>query len=333
MHTVRWGILGTGRMAATLARELTAMRAEGIELVAVASRDVQKAREFAALHGIPHTWGSAADLAADREVDAVYVATPHTLHHENMLTCLRGSKAVLCEKPFTINAAQAQAVITEARNRKLFVMEAMWTRFLPALVAVREIIAAGAIGRVRLIVGGGAFVPDFDADHYLLNKTLGGGVLLDAGVYLVSLASMVLGAPSRVLASGILGSRGVDEQDTIILDHPDGSTALLYISLRTRRSPDLEIMGESGRICLAAPVFRPARLTVWKQDGTSSVSEFPVAGSGYGYQVREVVSALRQGRTESLVMPLNETLSIMRTMDAVREQVGLRYECESESES
>jgi predicted dehydrogenase len=325
MENVRWGILGTGRMATVMAGELTAMRAEGIELVAVASRNVQSAKSFARRYGIHRAWGSYAELAADAGVDAVYVATPHSLHHDNILACLRGGKAVLCEKPFTLSAPQARAVIDEARGRGLFIMEAMWTRFLPAVVALRKLLQAGAIGRVQMIIGGGAFVPDFGPEHYLLNKDLGGGVLLDAGVYLVSMASMILGTPTRIQASGIIGSLGVDEQDAILLEHANGSAALLYVSLRARRSPDLEILGESGRISIAAPIFKPAKLTVWNKDGVATVTEYPVSGTGYGYQIREAAEALRAGRRESTVMPLDETLSIMQTMDTIRRQIGLRY--------
>lgn len=136
---------------------------------------------------------------------------------------------------------------------------------------------------------------------------------------------MLLGKPSRIYASGIIGPSGVDEQDAIILDHPIGATALLYISLRTRRAPDLEILGEKGRISAGAPIFKPARLTVSMQDGTSTTTEFPIAGSGYGYQVREVMAALRAGQRESSIMSLDETLSIMQTTDAIREQIGLSY--------
>ena len=328
MKTVRWGILGTGRMASVVAREFQELRGDGIELVAVASRRLQSAQEFAERHGIRKSWGDYASLAGDPEVDAVYIATPHSLHHSNMLACLRGAKAVLCEKPFTINAREAAEVIDEARRSKLFVMEAMWTRFLPAVAALRELLKNGAIGRVQMIVGGGAFIPNPATEPYLLDKSLGGGALLDAGVYLVSMASLILGTPRRIQASGQIGELGVDEHDTIILEQPGGSTALLYISLRTRRAPDMEILGDAGRIVIAAPIFKPAKLTITDAAGVSTNTEFPISGSGYRYQIREVADALRTGRRESAIMPLDETLSIMRTMDAIRAQIGLRYDGE-----
>jgi predicted dehydrogenase len=325
METVGWGILGTGRMAAALATEIAALRTAGVEVTAVASRSRERARAFAAQHGIHHAWDSPEDLASDPAVDAVYIATPHVLHCNNAISCLEAGKAVLCEKPFTLNAREAQRVIDAARRRGVFLMEAMWTRFLPSVVALRGKLAEGAIGRVHLVVGGGAFVPAFDPGHYLFDRELGGGVLLDAGVYLVSMASMILGPPTAVLAHGRLGQQGVDEQDAVVLGHADGSSALLYVSLHARRSPDLEILGSDGRIGVAAPVFRPARLRTWGTDGAETVQEYPIDGSGYGYQVLEVAGALRAGRTESDVMPLAESLSVMKTLDEVRRQIGLAY--------
>lgn len=315
-------------MASVMARELQDMRCEGVELVAVGSRNAHNALAFAQRYGIRKSWGSYAKLATDPEIDAVYVATPHSMHHANSLACLRGAKAVLCEKPFTINAREAAELIDEARARKLFLMEAMWTRFLPAVVALRDLLGSGVIGRVKLIVGGGAFIPNPATEHYLLDKALGGGALLDAGVYLVSIASMILGTPCRIQAMGLIGELGVDEQDAIVLQQRDGSTALLYVSLLARRAPDLEILGETGRITVAAPIFKPAKLTVCKADGVATTVEYPIAGSGYGYQIREITAALREGRCESAIMPLDETLSIMQTLDAVRAQIGLRYEAD-----
>lgn len=333
MRKLRWGLMGTGRMAATIAAELVTMGGEGMELVAVASRSAEKAKAFAERHGIHRFWGSYGELARDRDVDVVYVATPHSLHAENMLACVRGGKAVLCEKPFTINAREAREVIDEARRQGVFVMEAMWTRFLPAVVALREWLARGEIGPVQMLIGGGAFIPERNTGHYLWNKALGGGALLDAGVYLVSMASMILGTPTRVHASGVIGSSGIDEQDAMVFEHAGGATAVLYVSLRTRRAPDLEILGESGRIGVAAPIFRPARLTLWPKDGEATTTDFPIDASGYGYQLREVARALATGRRESAVMPLAETLGIMQTMDAVRLRMALAYDSDKPLEA
>ncbi len=328
MKRVRWGIVGTGNMARTVAGEISAMRDEGIELAAVASRDRGRARDFAARFGVPLAVGDPAEFSA-LDLDAVYIATPHTQHSEQMLSCLRAGRAVLCEKPFTLNATEARLVLDAAAHGPVFAMEAMWTRFLPAMVALRELLAAGAIGRVRMVTGGGAFIPDRSKPGYLLDPALGGGALLDAGVYLVSLVSMICGSPRSVLAQGSLGPSGVDEQVALLLSHADDAQAAVYVSLQARRSPELEILGEAGRIRIGAPVFRPIRLTCWNRDGVESVHDYPIEGTGYGYQIRAVCAALRSGETECGIMPLAESLSIMLTLDEVRRQIGLRYPSES----
>jgi len=322
---VRWGICGTGRMATTIAEELRGLHADGAELHAVGSRSRATARAFAQRFGIPRAHGSYADLARDEAVDVVYIATPPALHAENALACIARGKAVLCEKPFALNAHEAMGMVRAARARRVFLMEAMWTRFLPAIAALRALVAAGTLGRLRLVTGGGGFIPSFDPHAPLFDPRLGGGVLLDAGVYLVSLASLLLGPPSAILAQGELGASGVDEQEAILMRCPGGALAALYVSLQARRSPDLEVLGTAGRLLVGAPVFRPTRLTLTLGSEPAVVSEHPIAGSGYGPQLQEVMGALRQGRLESAVMPLAETLGVMRALDSIRACLGLRY--------
>jgi predicted dehydrogenase len=323
--TIRWGICGTGRMANVVAAELAELSGSGPQLRAVGSRSREAAEAFAAHHGIPRAHSSYAALARDPDVDIVYLATPPSLHCENALACIEHGKAVLCEKPFALNGAETARMIRAARDRRVFLMEAMWTRFLPAIAAVREVVNSGSLGAIRLVIGGGGFVPVHDPRLPLFDKALGGGVLLDAGVYLISLTSMLLGPPAEVVARGKLGPSSVDEQDVILLNHAGGAQAVLYVSLATRRSPDLEILGEKGRLRIEAPVYRPTRLTLQHGDEAPAVSEHPVAGSGYRAELVEVTSALASGRRESLVMPLRETLSIMQTLDTVRATIGLVY--------
>ncbi|MBS0417895.1 MAG: Gfo/Idh/MocA family oxidoreductase [Proteobacteria bacterium] len=325
MRPVRWGILGTGRMAAAMAVELQNLRAQGIQLRAVASRSARAATDFASRHGIPSSYGAYPELAEDPGIDIVYVATPPSEHADHMMLCLQNHKAVLCEKPFTLSARQARLVIETARANKLFLMEAMWTRFLPAITDLRGLISRGTLGTINLIISGGAFVPDCPPSYYLLNAALGGGALLDAGVYLVSLSSMLLGAPSRVHAALDLGSGGVDEQDALMLEHDSGAKALLYVSMRSRRAPDMEIVGTQGRILVGAPVFKPSLLTLITHCGSQETREFVINGSGYGYQLLAAADALRNGQTECAIMPLAETLSIMETLDEARRQSGFRY--------
>jgi predicted dehydrogenase len=322
---LRFGIVGTGQMAANFAAELGALEGAGLVAAGVASRRRAAAEGFATKHGIDRAFDSYEELAADPDIDVAYIATPHVYHEAHTLLCLRAGKHVLCEKPLAINAAQADRMIECARANGRFLMEALWTRFLPAFRAAREYVAGGALGRISLITGGGAFVPSGNGDQYLLNRSLGGGVLLDAGVYYVSLVEDLLGPALRVQASGIIGSHGVDEQDQWLSEHADGAQAGCYVSLRTRRPPELEILGDRGRLLLHAPVFCPSRLTLIRPGEADERQDYPIEGSGYRYQALEVVRCVQAGLLESPVMPLAASRAVMAAMDQIRAQIGMRY--------
>jgi dihydrodiol dehydrogenase / D-xylose 1-dehydrogenase (NADP) len=323
---IRLGILGTGNMARQFAAALH--HAGNIELIAAGSRRQESAERFAREFGLRKFHAGYEELAADRDIDLVYVATPHSCHLSNTLMCLDAGKAVICEKPFAINANEAAAMIAKAREKKLFLMEAMWTRYIPAVVRLRELLAEDAIGEVQLMIAGGAFMPDFTPEAYLFRPELGGGVLLDAGVYLVSMASMVFGAPGKILAAGCIGERGIDEHDALLLQHDGGALASLYVSLRARSSPDMTLLGDGGKIYLHAPVFAPRMLTLGVHGKGEEVLNFPFAGNGYQFQAIEAAKCILAGRTESVSMPLDETLGIMRTLDEVRNQLGVKYPME-----
>ena len=311
-------------MAGSFIRALQAV--EDATPIAVASRSEPRALAFSEKFGIPQYYGSYRQLLADASVDVVYIATPHSTHSEICIACLEMGKPVLCEKPFAINASQARAVIELARKKELFLMEAMWTRFVPAVEKLRELLQQQRIGNVQIMLAGGAYMPDPDPEYYLFNKALGGGILLDAGVYLVSMASMVFGKPTRVLATGELGSTGVDEHEAILLSHGRGEIASLYVSHRASSAPDLTLLGNKGKIYLHPPVFCPAGLTLSVDAMPEEFFDFSASHSGYQHQVREVNRCLREGRKESSLMPLDETLAIMETMDEIRGQLGMRYE-------
>lgn len=323
---VKLGILGTGNIANAFAEGLT--HAANIELVAVASRTQAAAIAFAQKHDVAKKYSTYADLAADPEIELVYLATPHVRHRDDSVMCLQAGKGVLCEKPFSINAKEAKEVIDLARERNVFLMEAMWTRFLPSFVKLREMLVNGVIGDVQLILAGGAFQPDCDPDYYLLRPELGGGVLLDAGVYPVSVASMVLGAPTQIKACGTVGEHNVDDQDAILLQHDGGATAILYISMKASASPDITLLGSRGRIYVHAPMFAPAKIHLQVYGENVQEFELPFEGNGYHYQAIAAAQAIRNGDTESSVMPLEETLTIMQTLDCVRDQVGMLYPME-----
>jgi len=323
---IRWGILGTGRIARTFAQGLANL--PDAALVAVGSRSSEAAAAFGDEFAVPHRHASYEGLAADPEVDAVYVATPHSLHRDNSLLCLEAGKAVLCEKPFAINGGQAEEVVALARKRGRLVMEAMWTRFLPAIVRVRELLAEGAIGEVRLLSADFGFRAPFDPHGRLFDPHLGGGALLDVGVYTVSLASMVFGPPARVTSMAHLGPTGVDEQAAVVLGYERGQLAVLTTAVRTSTPQEATLMGTGGHIRIHSQWWHPTMLTLSVEGREEEVIHLPFEGNGYHYEAAEVMRCLRAGRLESEVMPLDETLGIMRTMDRIRAQWGLRYPME-----
>jgi predicted dehydrogenase len=323
---IRWGIIGTGNIARQFARGLAVV--PDAELVAVGSRTQASADAFAELFSVPHRHATYEALAEDPQVDVVYVATPHNLHCANSLLCLEAGKAVLCEKPFTINAAEAAQVIDRAREKGLFLMEAMWTRFLPALVRLRELLTTGTIGPVHLLAADLGFRAQFDPKSRLFDSQLGGGALLDLGVYPVSLASMVFGAPACLTGLAYLGATGVDEQAGVVLGYDAGRLAVIYMSIRAETSREAILMGSSGQIRVHAPIFMPAGPTLSLVDQTDQVLDLPFTGNGYNYEAVEVMDCMRAGQTECAVMPLDETLSIMQTMDQIRAQWGLKYPME-----
>ena len=326
VEKIRWGIIGTGNIARQFARGLAVL--PDAELVAIGSRTAAAAEAFAAMFSVPHRHGSYEDLAQDPDVDVVYVATPHSLHRPNTLLCLRAGKAVLCEKPFAINAAQAGEMIRLAREKGLLLMEAMWSRFFPAMAKVRELLAAGAVGQVWLLTADFGFRARFDPSSRLFDLALGGGALLDVGVYAVSLASMVFGPPSRVTGLAHLGPTGVDEQAGIILGYEGGPLAVLATAIRTATPQEAMLMGSDGHIRIHPRWWVPTRLTLSVSGREDEILELPFTGNGYNYEAAEVMACLRAGKLESEVMPLDETLSIMRALDQLRAQWGLKYPME-----
>mgnify|MGYP001818713663 CR=1 FL=1 len=322
-HTVRWGILGTGAIARQFALGL--QDAQHAQLVAVGSRSAHRAAAFAADFNAPRRHESYEGLAEDSSVDVVYVATPHPMHSDNCLLLIAHGKAVLCEKPFTLNAAQAGQVIAAARSQGTFLMEAMWTRFIPAVVKAMALVSDGVIGDIRMVQADFGFRAPPDPMSRLLNKDLGGGSLLDVGMYPLSLTSMLLGAqPEQVVASAHLGETGVDEQAVVVLRYPGGELAVCSSAVRTNTPIEATIMGTEGSIRLHAPFYRSPGLTLRRGEHKEYFS-LPLRGNGYNYEAEEVGRCLQQGLLESPIMPLDESLALMALMDTVRAQWQLRY--------
>ncbi len=322
---IRWGIIGTGNMAKNFARDFV-HAGDGV-LAAVASRDEKKARNFSDEFSIPASYGRYEDLAADQSLDIVYIATPHHSHLDNSILCLRAGRAVLCEKPFTINRGQADAVFEVAQKAQKFLLEAMWTRFLPSVETLRGLLNDGRIGTLSMIEAGGGFMPPYDPNYYLFDASKGGGVLLDAGVYLIHFATMILGAPDRVAAVGHIGSHQVDEQIAVLLGYDRGVMANLHVSLKMKSMPDAVVYGDRGKIHVHGPIFNPSGLTITDYNGAEEHVSFKTDG-GYAYQAREAMRCLNAGLLESPMMPWAETRNVMTIMDDVRRQIGLVYPME-----
>lgn len=323
MTIIRWGILGTGNIAKQFARGLAEL--DDAKLVAVGSRTAEGAAAFAQQFGAERSHTSYEALANDPDVDAIYIATPHPMHKENTILCLEAGKAVLCEKPFAMNAREAGEMIDVARSRGIFLMEAMWTRFLPHMVRLRELLASGAIGELRMLQADFGFRTGFNPKHRLFNPDLGGGALLDVGIYPASLASMLFGAPERVTGMATMGETGVDEQSAMLFGYAGGQIAILSQAVRTNTPHEALLLGTAGRIRIHGSWWKATTMTLSADGKPDELIDVPSPGNGYNYEAAEVGRCLRAGLTESATMPLDETLATMRALDEMRAQWGLRY--------
>lgn len=321
---VRWGILATGGIARSFAEDLALE--PGCEVVAVGSRSQASAEEFGDKFGVPHRHASYQALAEDPDVDVVYVSTPHPGHHAAALLAINAGKAVLVEKPFAMDAAQAGEMIQAARARGTFLMEAMWTRFLPHIARMREVLAAGTLGDVvYLTAEHGQWFAE-DPRFRLFAPDLGGGALLDLGIYPVSFANLVLGAPARITAVSDRAFTGVDATTSMIFQYHSGAHAVLTTTLRAASACPAAIYGTAARIEIGGRFYTPTTFRVIGRDG-AELERFdqPYAGRGLRGEAAEAARCLRAGLLESPLMPLDETYQIMHVMDEVRRQIGLFY--------
>ena len=323
---VRWGVLGPGGIARRFATGLQAVK--DADLVAVGSRAKETADAFGDEFQIPRRHVGYDELANDGEVDVIYVATPHVFHMENTLLCLEAGKAVLCEKPFAMNAAQSQIMIDKARETDLFLMEAMWTHFRPAITKVRELVADGAIGEVRQVKADFCFRGDWNPEARHLNLALGGGGLLDVGVYCIAFAQMVYDRePRAVTGFADLVETGADGQAAMVLSYDDGAFAVLTCAVRTSSPHEAYVLGTEGYIRIPHSFWKSDRLVLVKGDEEEKFV-YDLLGNGFGYEAQEVGHCLRAGERESSIMPLEKTMAIQRTMDRLRGQWGLKYPME-----
>lgn len=325
MEKIRWGILGCGKIAHKFANDLRLL--PDATLAAVASRDATRAGAFASSYGVEHIFTSYESFVQSDVIDVVYVATPHGLHHEHTLLCLRHGKAVLCEKAFALNYRQAAEMIATARGENVFVMEAFWTRFLPPYQKMRELIAADAIGEVRWLQADFGFHAQPPLAQRLYDPALGGGSLLDIGIYPVFLALSLLGKPVDIRATMQPYSSGVDEQCTMSMTFANGAVAALSSTFAADTPVEAVIAGTKGRIHMKNR-FHNAMATlelVTGRDHVQAVEVLREEGFGYQFEARHVGECLRRGLTESPMMTHADTLLLMETLDAIRKQCGIRY--------
>jgi predicted dehydrogenase len=328
-QTINWAVIGTGGITNAFVTGLHA--AEGAHLRAVLSRSRGNAERFAARYGVDQAYTDYDALLNDKSIDAIYIGTPHPTHKMFAVKALHAQKAVLCEKPVALNAMEMEEIRTAARTQGVFCMEAMWTRFVPPLVKVREWLAAGLIGEVKMVQANFGFTASWDPAWRLLNPAQGGGALLDAGVYPVSLASLAFGGgqPEKIASLMFLGETGVDEEVSAVISYGGYRLAVVSAALRTTLVNDAWIYGTQGRIHLPDFVF--AHKAILHINGKYDYCfEGNFVSNGYNYEAEAVMDCLREGKTESAVMPLDESLAIIRTMDAIREQSNFRYPGEPE---
>lgn len=343
-NRINWGVLGTGYAARQFAEGLRFVT--GSKLVAVGSRSIKNAEQFAEEFGGAQPCNGYANLVERPDIDIVFIATPNSRHHQDCLQALHANKAVVCEKPIALNACEAREIIDLARQKNLFCMEAMWTRFMPVMPAVRRLLANGTIGDVSLLTAVLGHRIKADPAKALFDPALGGGALLDLGVYTVSLATYLLGSAAEVISSeAIIGATGVDEQCAMTLRFPNACTAMLGATLRAAPSSELMLAGTEGCIRIHAPLYRPEYVSISRHPNQSRAwssrmsrvlgkffrrqpagppdeitKSFPVFGNGSNYQSAEAASCVRAGRLESAVMPLVDSLRAMEILDAARER-------------
>lgn len=320
-RTVRWGIVGPGRIASKVVRDFGHL--DTAEPVAVASRSAHRAAEFAAAHGIARPHGSYRAILDDDEVDVVYIATPHPQHRAIALAAIAAGKAVLVEKAFTVTPAATREVVDAARAAGVFAMEAMWTRFQPAIVRLRELVADGAIGEVRSVQADLGVSQPYNPDDRFYDPTVGGGALFDLTVYPINLAQMVLGDPDEVVARGLQAPSGVDTEESVLLGFPGGRTATLTTSLQCYTPGQARVVGTEGWIEVPPRFHHPDRIVLCRNGSDPEEIVAPATGGGYFHELEEVTTCLREGRTESAAMPLADTIAVQDVMGLVAEQLGI----------
>ena len=321
---IRWGILACGGIAEKFVSDLVAHVSDGA-VYAVASRDLMKAQAFGVKHGVIKAFGSYQELADCPEVDVIYIATPHAQHYENTLMCLKAGKAVLCEKAFTINSLMLEEMVAKSREKNLFLMEAIWTRFHPSVAKVLELIESGVVGNIVHIAADFGFKAPFDVNNRLFNPELTGGSLYDIGIYPLFISKLLLGNPKEIKAVATMAETGVDMNCAISLTYANGATASLFSTIMADTDTVCTVYGTKGKIFMHGRFHETKGLTLSIKGQEPQVFETERLGFGYSYEAEEVQQCLRAGKTESDKLPLQFSLELMELLCEIRGQIGLIY--------
>lgn len=326
MKIIRWGILGAGRIARKFASDLKLVA--DAELIAIGSRSKESAEDFNKDFPVKYLHSTYEELAQNPDVDVIYIATPHNLHHENTLLCLRNRKAVLCEKPFAMNRQQTLEMIDLAIESKVFLMEALWTKFHPHYIKLHQMIGQGMLGEIKSVLINFGFKPADPIPARLFDPALGGGTVMDIGIYNVFMAMSVLGKPDHIDAVMTPSATGVDEQCAILFRYKSGAMAQLFSTFSSNLATEADICGTDSRIRLTSRFYEPSATIEYYRERADSKEVIPVekeAGFGYQYEARHVNECLKKGLTESPVAPFADTVLLMETLDKIRKIAGIHY--------
>ena len=326
MKKYKWGILAPGKMSAKFTRALKTL--ENAELHAVGSRDTDRAASFASEYGFKKYYGSYEELASDKDVEVIYIASPHSYHHEHTMLCLGNGKHVICEKAFALNTEEVTEMIAEAKKRNLFLMEALWPPFQPFYKKAHEIIDSGVLGKLMHLDGYFSFIPPYDASNRKFNLALGGCSLHDIGIYPVIDALTFFGVPSEVYAKAVFGKTGSEESLSVIMGYNNDRMATLYSSFRTSTGIGCRIYCEKGNLIVTRGRDMNQRLILDLHNAESREFQFNPPVLGYHWEAEEVMNCLDKGLTESPVAPLTFSLDLIKTLDRIREAAGIVFPSE-----
>ena len=320
--TIKWGIIGLGKIANKFASDLAVT--EGAELYAVASRNLEKATKFAKKHKATMAYGSYEELAKSKKVDAIYIATPHSLHKENTLLCLKHKKAVLCEKPFALNSEEVSEMIAYAKVNNVLLMEALWTYFLPHYQYLLKLLQEKKYGDVLKLEAAFGFKPTYDIHNRVFDKSLGGGSLLDIGIYPIFSALSTLGLPKTIEADATFFKNGADSSCTMLFNYNE-ATAHLKSTLLEPLKNEAVFTCEKGTIKLNAPFHIPTSITLIPNDGDSETLDFTSTTYGYHYEILHFNNLIRENKTESAIMTFEFSKNLMHLLDTAKKEIGLSY--------